>query len=901
MTINNLKLSYKLTGLCLGILLSVALIFGFVGISSIVKEGERSQQASTTQLEREIQNLSQVMEDGHKTRLRDLVNAAAYSLDVLNQSVLRGELSLAAAQKEAKDRIAALLYDNGKGYFWINSDDPTHPIMIMHPTVPSLNGKDIGQFEKNGQVIMAEGTNTPMFQEMVRVCRASADNSGFVRYPWPNPLNLSEWLPKMSYVYRYEPWGWVIGTGVYIDDIEKVVNQKKAESEKLVAELRADTQKRTNSAVWAMVITAIVMASIGTILTIIVVRNIVHPLQRLRDAANSIAQGDLSVETEFQRKDEIGELANAFSEMTANLKTKAEAAAQIADGNLDTRVQVASESDVLGKAMETMVANLKESDTKIKAALADAKMKVEYLNRIPTPVMIVDRDMTVQFINEAGAGAAGASADVCIGKKCFDLFRNAHCQTSECRTAQAMQRDGIFTGETIITARGMNLPIQYTAAPVKDEKGNVIAGIEYVVDITNIKQVVNEVNRVAEELIEGRLSQRAQAGSAEGDYKRLVEGFNKAVDGILEPIKESLHCLEEMSRGNLTVSVTGDYKGDHARMKDALNKTLEALNDILNQVNLAVDQVATGSRQVSDSSQALSQGATEQASSLEEVTSSMTEMASQTRQNAENATQANQLASAMRSSAEQGNQQMQQMLASMAEINESSSQINKIIKVIDEIAFQTNLLALNAAVEAARAGVHGKGFAVVAEEVRNLAQRSAKAAKETTELIEGSVKKVENGTGIANATAKALEEIVNGITKATDLVGEIASASNEQAQGIEQINEALGQIDQVTQSNTASAEESAAAAEELSSQATHLKQMLTRFRLKGQSYATRGASPAFEDESPQELDRMVRDLEKKQMPSSLLSGQKKAKSLKTNRHPRPADVIALDDDDFGKF
>ncbi|MBI4667518.1 MAG: MCP four helix bundle domain-containing protein [Nitrospinae bacterium] len=338
----------------------------------------------------------------------------------------------------------------------------------------------------------------------------------------------------------------------------------------------------------------------------------------------------------------------------------------------------------------------------------------------------------------------------------------------------------------------------------------------------NYKQILADMNEIAKKLQEIGVKRQAAANTTAEKARGVADDGMATTVRLADEAELMLNTASWVMIIGLGVAVVlglGLAFIITRGITGPMNRIIEGLSE-------SSDQVAAAAGQISSSSQSLAEGATEQASSLEETSSALEEVSGMTRQNADNANQASSLARDTRAEAEKGNQAMGDMINSMKAINKSSEEIAKIIKVIEEIAFQTNLLALNAAVEAARAGEHGKGFAVVAEEVRNLAQRSATAAKDTAALIEEAVKRASEGSDMANRAGEVLHIIVESVKKVTDLVAEIAAASNEQAQGVDQVNTAVSQMDKVTQQNAAGAEETAAASEELNAQAERLKDMV---------------------------------------------------------------------------
>ena len=411
------------------------------------------------------------------------------------------------------------------------------------------------------------------------------------------------------------------------------------------------------------------------------------------------------------------------------------------------------------------------------------------------------------------------------------------------------------TGGTIVTAEGKSL-----LASAEEGLDKYLVDVRRAVKLSmegKNKEAVEamKAGKPAADNVDNKLSELAKMKEslAEAAYRESDEVYASArllvlgmiVGGVMaglaigvviariiaNALNKAVKVLETTAKGDFTARLDVDSKDEVGQMARALNEAVESIRIALQETRTVADGLATAAQQLSSASEEISSGAQEQASSLEETASSLEEITSTVKQTADNAQQANQLAAGARDVAEKGGRVVDDAIKGMGEINTASKKIADIITAIDEIAFQTNLLALNAAVEAARAGEQGRGFAVVAGEVRNLAQRSAGAAKEIKGLIQDSVRKVENGSELVNQSGKSLEEIVSSVKRVTDIVSEIAAASVEQSSGIDQVSKAVAQMDQVTQGNASQTEELSSTAENLASQAEQLQTLVARFKL----------------------------------------------------------------------
>jgi methyl-accepting chemotaxis protein len=590
------------------------------------------------------------------------------------------------------------------------------------------------------------------------------------------------------------------------------------------AKLRSDNNTvEANAAIRSMLIIVAIGMLVSVVLGLFLARIIRIPLAKLTVASSKLAIGDVNVELDDkQTKDELGQLSTAFKSMVDNTRTQAHVAGRIASGDLSVDVQPKSEADTLNlalkKAVEALRGLVEEAGILTKAAVEGRLATRGNADKFQGGFREI-----VKGVND--------TLDAVIGPL----------------NVAAGYVDRISHGD---------IPAKITDSYNGDFNA-IKSNLNRAIDAVNA--LVADANMLAVAAVEGRLATRADASKHEGDFHKIVQGVNNTLDSVIKPLQEGAAILKEMSAGDMTVRMEGEYNGDLQLLKDSINQTSESLEKALKNVSEAVAATASASSEISSSTEQMAAGSQEQTSQASEVASSVEEMTKTIMENSQNAAQAAETAKKSRHSAEEGGKVVQETIAGMQriaevvnrsadtvrELGKSSDQIGEIISVIDDIADQTNLLALNAAIEAARAGEQGRGFAVVADEVRKLAERTTKATKEIASMIKkiqtdtgGAVESMQQGTkevqvgiDLADKAGKSLQEIVGISQKVTDMVAQIAAASEQQSSASEQIARNVEAISKVTGETAQGTQQIARAAEDLNRLTENLQQQVSAFKI----------------------------------------------------------------------
>ncbi len=569
------------------------------------------------------------------------------------------------------------------------------------------------------------------------------------------------------------------------NDIQALIKTLEASSEAAAGDVSALYLSERNT------ILALIpfIVALVTLLAWTINRSISKPIDHAIAIADAVANGRTTNIESDSETTETGRLLAALAKMQDNLKH-----------HLRTEKEMADNSRIK-QALDSASGNIMITDT---------HGEIIYVNESIGEMMTMAEDDIKKELPSFDAGQL-----IGLNVETFGSILDVHIVSR----VDAPDRDIVIGGRSF----------RVISNAIVDADDTHLGVVLEWTDRTQEVAIEEEIEEIVGASLAGDLSRRISLSDKSGFFKMLSKGINELVDVADRVINDTIKVLGAMSRGDLTQAIDAEYTGGFGQLKNDTNTTIARLTEVIGEINNSGSAVLLGAQEIAQGNNNLNRRTEQQAVSLEKTASQMTHMTTIVGQNAANAQKANQLAAGARSKAEKGATVVSDAVTAMGEITTSSKQISEIIGVIDEIAFQTNLLALNAAVEAARAGEQGRGFAVVASEVRDLAGRSATAAKEIKHLIENSVVKVDDGSRLVNETGETLEQIMASVIEVNEIIAEIAHASEEQSNGIEQVNDAVKEMEEMTQQNAALVEEAAAASELLGSQARNLNKLMSFF------------------------------------------------------------------------